>query len=122
MSTSAGNETRGTADAAGEWPDLHQDKRLHLHCRAGGSVCAGAGSVLAGGPGNIGLRDTTAESGVGGTMAKPISQPRPPGQGERMTYEEFLAWADEDTRAEWVNGEVVPYETASLRQIEIKAF
>jgi Uma2 family endonuclease len=25
----------------------------------------------------------------------------------RMTYEEFLAWADEDTRAEWVNGEVV---------------
>ena len=25
----------------------------------------------------------------------------------RMTYEEFLAWADEDTRAEWVNGEIV---------------
>lgn len=25
----------------------------------------------------------------------------------KMTYEEFLAWADEDTRAEWVNGEVV---------------
>jgi len=25
----------------------------------------------------------------------------------RMTYEEFLAWADEDTRAEWVDGEVV---------------
>jgi hypothetical protein len=24
-----------------------------------------------------------------------------------MTYEEFLAWADEDTRAEWVDGEVV---------------
>jgi hypothetical protein len=24
-----------------------------------------------------------------------------------MTYEEFLAWADEDTWAEWVNGEVV---------------
>ncbi len=25
----------------------------------------------------------------------------------KMTYEEFLAWADEDTRAEWVNGEIV---------------
>jgi len=24
-----------------------------------------------------------------------------------MTYEEFLAWTDEDTRAEWVNGEVI---------------
>ena len=25
----------------------------------------------------------------------------------KMTYEEFLAWADEDTRAEWVEGEVI---------------
>ena len=25
----------------------------------------------------------------------------------RMTYEEFLDWADEDTRAEWVDGAVV---------------
>ena len=24
-----------------------------------------------------------------------------------MSYEEFLAWADEDTHAEWVNGEVI---------------
>ena len=24
----------------------------------------------------------------------------------RMTYEEFLAWADEDVRAEWKDGEV----------------
>jgi len=26
-----------------------------------------------------------------------------PGERLRMTYEEFLAWADEDTHAEWVN-------------------
>jgi len=26
-----------------------------------------------------------------------------------MTYEEFLQWADEDTRAEWVDGEVIVY-------------
>lgn len=25
----------------------------------------------------------------------------------KMTYEEYLAWADEDTHAEWVNGEVI---------------
>ena len=33
-----------------------------------------------------------------------------PTTGERrftMTYEEFLEWADEDTRAEWVDGEVI---------------
>lgn len=26
-----------------------------------------------------------------------------------MTYEEFLAWADEDTHAEWVDGEVIVF-------------
>ncbi len=31
----------------------------------------------------------------------------------KMTYEEFLAWADEDTLAEWVDGEVVMYSPAS---------
>lgn len=25
----------------------------------------------------------------------------------KMSYEEYLAWSDEDTRAEWVNGEVI---------------
>jgi len=33
----------------------------------------------------------------------------------RMTFEEFLAWADEDTWAEWVDGEVVPLTPASRR-------
>ena len=31
----------------------------------------------------------------------------------RMTYEEFRAWADEDTRAEWVDGEVIVFLPAS---------
>ena len=26
------------------------------------------------------------------------------GQPLRMSYEEYLAWADEDVHAEWVNG------------------
>jgi len=44
--------------------------------------------------------------------------PRP----HRMSYEEFLAWADEDTLAEWVNGEVVKYTPASLAHQRILTF
>ena len=33
--------------------------------------------------------------------------PGAPAPPTTMTYEEFLEWADEDTRAEWVNGEVI---------------
>jgi hypothetical protein len=36
----------------------------------------------------------------------------PPG---RMTYEEFLAWCDEDTWAAWVDGEVTISSPASER-------
>src|SRR5260370_39454985 len=32
-----------------------------------------------------------------------------------MTYEEFLDWADEDTRAEWVDGKVVMASLVSVR-------
>ena len=32
----------------------------------------------------------------------------------RMTYEEFLDWCDEDTLAEWVDGEVIMASPASL--------
>ncbi len=41
---------------------------------------------------------------------------------KRMSYEEFLAWCDEDTLAEWVDGEVVMYSPASRRHQEIKGF
>jgi len=40
----------------------------------------------------------------------------------KMTYEEFLAWADEDTLAEWVDGEVVMYTPASKRHQDIADF
>lgn len=55
-------------------------------------------------------------------MAKPISQPRPRNQGGKMTYEEFLEWADEDTRAEWVDGDVVMNSPVSLRHEQITNF
>jgi Uma2 family endonuclease len=45
-----------------------------------------------------------------------------PGQTARMTYEEFLAWADEDTVAEWVDGEVVMPSPASERHQDIQRF
>ncbi len=41
---------------------------------------------------------------------------------EKMTYEEFLAWADEDTYAEWVNGEVIMVSPASRRHQKIAWF
>ncbi len=51
--------------------------------------------------------------------AKPFKTPEkavPPG---KMTYEEFLAWADEDTWAEWVNGEVIILSPASKRHQDL---
>jgi len=45
-------------------------------------------------------------------------EPMPP----RMTYEEFLEWADEDTLAEWVDGEVVMYSPASKQHQDIADF
>jgi Uma2 family endonuclease len=56
------------------------------------------------------------------SRAEPFKTPErtaPPG---RMTYEEFLAWADEDTRAEWVNGKVVILSPASLRHQQLATF
>lgn len=39
-----------------------------------------------------------------------------------MNYEEFLAWADEDTLAEWVDGEVIMTSPASKQHQEISGF
>ena len=40
----------------------------------------------------------------------------------KMTYEEFLAWTDEDTLAEWVDGEAVMTSPASFRHQDISGF
>jgi Uma2 family endonuclease len=39
-----------------------------------------------------------------------------------MTFEEFLDWCDEDTWAEWVDGEVIVLSPASTRHQLIKMF
>jgi len=41
---------------------------------------------------------------------------------KKLTYEEFLAWCDEDTWAEWVDGEVVMVSPASERHEELRGF
>ncbi|HOC31243.1 MAG TPA: Uma2 family endonuclease [Armatimonadota bacterium] len=49
------------------------------------------------------------------TIAKPDSDQANPVVPEGpVTYEEFLAWAGETTRAEWVNGEIVPMSPVSV--------
>ena len=40
----------------------------------------------------------------------------------RMSYEEFLQWADEDVWAEWVDGEVIILTPASLKHQRIVSF
>lgn len=40
----------------------------------------------------------------------------------RMTFEEFLDWLDEDTWAEWVDGEVIVFAPASVRHQSLRDF
>lgn len=40
----------------------------------------------------------------------------------KLTYEEFLDWLDEDTWAEWVDGEVQMVSPANLRHQELSGF
>jgi Uma2 family endonuclease len=49
-------------------------------------------------------------------------QAAPAQPGNKMTYEEFLAWADEDMLAEWVNGEIVMTSPASNQHQDIVGF
>lgn len=41
---------------------------------------------------------------------------------EKVTYEEFLAWLDEDTRAEWVDGEVLIMSPVSEEHQNVGGF
>lgn len=52
------------------------------------------------------------------TATHPASADAPP----KMTYEEFLDWADEDTHAEWVDGEVIFMSPVSDAHQEVSGF
>ncbi len=47
----------------------------------------------------------------------PVETPR-----LQMTEEEFVAWCDEDTKAEWVDGEVVVHSPANLQHVNLAGF
>lgn len=55
------------------------------------------------------------------TQSTPIGLPvKTPGL--RMTEEEFVAWCDEDTKAEWVDGEVIVHSPANLKHVDLSGF
>ena len=74
------------------------------------------------------------------TLHAPTSAERPPAQapasdaqvsvvGERkepppsrITWEDFLAWADESTRAEWVDGEVIVLSPSNVVDLRLISF
>lgn len=45
-----------------------------------------------------------------------------PVPGLRMTEAQFVAWCDEDVRAEWVNGEVILMSPANVDHVELNHF
>ncbi len=51
--------------------------------------------------------------------AQELERRPPPG---RMSYEEFLEWCDEDTWAEWVDGEVIMLSPANTRHQDVSGF
>lgn len=51
----------------------------------------------------------------------PYGLAKPP-PAEKVTYEQFLEWLDENTFAEWVDGEVVPMSAASAQHQDISGF
>jgi Uma2 family endonuclease len=40
----------------------------------------------------------------------------------RMTEEEFVVWCDEDTKAEWIDGEVIMPPPANLQHVDLAGF
>ncbi len=55
-------------------------------------------------------------------MATIVEPPARPIPKEKMTYEEFLGWCDEDTRAEWVDGEVQMVSPVSNEHADLAGF
>jgi len=55
-------------------------------------------------------------------VADQLQYEHPPLPKTPITFEEFLAWADEDTHAEWVDGEIVLMSTVSLEDQSVLNF
>jgi len=60
-----------------------------------------------------------------GAVLEEVAHSQPavtPSAPQKMSYAEFLEWADEDTYAEWVNGEIVMASPASVRHQDVGDF
>jgi Uma2 family endonuclease len=57
-----------------------------------------------------------------GSAVDQLEYDRPPLPATPISYEEFLAWADEDTHAEWVDGEIVLMSPVSLDHQDLLSF
>ena len=56
------------------------------------------------------------------TAAPPLLANGRPAPAERMTYEQFLEWLDDETHAEWVDGWVVPMSPIGGLHDQLVAF
>ena len=56
------------------------------------------------------------------TIEAPVTPDQPAPPPTPASFEEFLAWADEDTRAEWVNGEIVVMAPTSIEHVRLADF
>ena len=67
---------------------------------------------------------TMSEESTGTTSAGERQPTNPAGliRHAKMAYENFLEWADEDTLAEWVDGDVIMASPASLGHQRIVGF
>jgi Uma2 family endonuclease len=68
------------------------------------------------------IRQLEREPAYRKQLAEVLAQEQLANRRLRMTYTEFLDWADEDTNAEWVDGEVIMSSPASLPHQDIAAF
>ncbi len=65
-------------------------------------------------------QEILTETLINQTVPATFSEKIPP--KEKMTFDEFLEWLDEDTWAEWVDGEVTIMSPASIKHQILAAF
>src|SRR5215213_9191555 len=56
------------------------------------------------------------------TVESPVEYEHPPVPPTPVSFEEFLAWTDEDTHAEWVDGEIVLMSPVNLQHQDLLSF
>ena len=67
---------------------------------------------------------TTAKGRRGAANRRPVEEvePRRPAPRKKLSFEEFLDWCDEDTWAEWVDGEVIVLSPATVPHQQLVTF